>query len=198
MRRVSQPLRPWIPESFIPFTSIMIPKPMTRAALVPSALGFLVFAVACVSSGKPETAPAARITMPENPEADARARAATAVRTEVLANKIELYLPPALYGEVEIAPGLHSQDQFETMVGRRISIKPPESGASTTNPARVNVGGWRLASNGNIEVLFGVESGPAARIRATGVTLFFRDGVKHQNVARIQVDDDRYSIQQNR
>ncbi|MFN0206452.1 MAG: hypothetical protein ACKVS6_09110 [Planctomycetota bacterium] len=153
-------------------------------------------AFSCKSPGGPESAPATRrITMPENPEYDSRARKAVAIRTEILANKIELFLPPALYSELTIAPNVHKQDEFQTEYGRRISIKPPADGVPVKTPARVNCGEWRLASHGPIEILFITEKdAAAARIRATGVSLLFRDSQKHQNISRVDVDDDRYSI----
>lgn len=137
------------------------------------------------------------IAMPDNPEADARARRAFETRTVILANKIELYLPPALYGEISVAPATHVQTEFDTTFGRRISIKPPEGGVAIVNPARVEVGKWRLASHGPIEIFFIVEKdSAAARLRATGVTVFARDGQEHKNLGRVDVDDDRYTLRQ--
>jgi hypothetical protein len=147
------------------------------------------------SSGDRAGTATRRISMPENPEVDARARASVAKRTELLANKIELYLPPALYSELSIVPNVHRQDEFQTAAGRRISLRPPEGGVPVKTPARVNCGEWRLASHGPIEILFITEKdAAAARVRATGVTLLFRDGQKHQNVSGVDIDDDKCTV----
>lgn len=154
---------------------------------------------ACKSS-PPESGPETtmRIAMPDNPEADAQARAAVGKRTVLLANKIELYLPPALYAEVTCTPATHSQNEFATKAGRRISMKPPEGGAALATPARVKVGKWEFASHGPIEILFIVEKdAAAARARATGVTLVSREGAEFKNLGFVGLDDDRLTVRQN-
>jgi hypothetical protein len=149
---------------------------------------------ACTSSENPDKPIEKRITMPEDPKADARARAAVAVKTQILAERVELYLPPGLYGELEVKSQSHSKDEFETGSGRRITLKPPENAPPNVQPARVNIGQWGLAARGKIDVLFVLPGeGPAARVRAYGVDLFHRDGVSKRGLPEVDLDDQSVS-----
>lgn len=149
------------------------------------------FVAGCASEGKSEERPIEKkITMPEDPVADGRARAAAAMATEILAERVELYLPPGLYSEVEITVKTHVKDEFETALGRRITLRPPEPGLRTTPPARVHVGKWRLAARGKIDVLFAQpDGGPAARIQAFGVDLFHRNGESKRGLPLVEIED---------
>lgn len=157
-----------------------------------AAVALALAALGCVGAA-PDSRPIdKRISMPVNPVLDARAREILAKRVEVLAERVELYLPPALYSELQCIPQLHTKDEFDTAAGRRVTLRPPAQGAPPSTPARVHVGSWRLAARGKIDVLFSAPAeGPAVRLRAYGVDLFFRDPVATRGVPEVDVDDDQ-------
>ncbi|HKE01761.1 MAG TPA: hypothetical protein VKE69_12170 [Planctomycetota bacterium] len=143
-------------------------------------------------SSAPASGPAKKISPMSDPVADAAARAAVARPMQVLAKKIDLFLPPGLYSDFEYRPYAHDAREYETELGRRISIRPPGDPKDVLQPARVTIGGWKLASFGPIEVLFGVDrSGAPARLRASGVDLFVRDGRTERGIATVTVDGER-------
>jgi hypothetical protein len=154
---------------------------------------FVVLLVAGCASPPPESAPAAKkITPMSDPVADAAARAAIAHPTELLAQKIDLFLPSGLYSDLEYRPYAHEAREYETELGRRISIRPSGDPKDALQPARVNIGAWKLASFGPIEVLFGVTPGSApARLRASGVDLFVREGRRERALATVAIDGER-------
>jgi hypothetical protein len=156
----------------------------------PAFLLTLVFSLGCASDkSKPDADPKKVISMPENPEADSRARLAVAVPLQILAERVELYLPPALYSELQCVTQEHSKDEYDTAFGRRITLVPPQA-AKAQNPARVSIGEWKLAARGKIDVLFSVTPGePAARVRAFGVDLLYRDKQSRRGLPAVEVDD---------
>lgn len=143
---------------------------------------------ACTSTAAPEE-PKVKLTPPANAEADAAAARAVAKPLEILADRIELMLPPAMYAELTLRQETFGHREFQTKTGRRISLTPPEGG--TSKPAWAMVGSWKLASFGPLEVLFAVEPGSAAaRVRAHKVTLLARDGQTRRSLDSVSVDDE--------
>ena len=154
---------------------------------------FVGVLAACASHPSADGGPdAKKITMPADPERDSRARASTAKPLQILAERIELYLPPGLYAEVECAPQSHIKDEFDTGFGRRISMTPPPVRDPSMKPARVRIGKWDLAGRGKVDILFAkADDGPSARVRAYGVDLLVRDEQTRRGLPEVDVDDDQ-------
>ena len=151
-----------------------------------------VLASGCSSAPEGGSDPARpRLALPENPSVDASARAAVAVPTEILASKIELYLPPGLYSDLEYRPFRHEAREYGTEVGRRISLRPAGDPKDLQQPARVTIGAWKLASFGPIEVLFASDGGPAARLEANGVDLLVREGRTRRALSSVSIAGER-------
>ncbi|MBI3818354.1 MAG: hypothetical protein HY286_06650 [Planctomycetes bacterium] len=169
-------------------------RPITIIPAILIVCGFGA-AAGCTTSEKQQGAPPLHVAMPANPDADARARSAVEHAVSISANRIELYLPPALYAELTCAPSTHQQTEYGTAVGRRISIKPPKEGEPAGDPARMVIGKWTLESNGPMEVLFVVDKSAAvARVRASGVARATRDGKEYKNAASVHIDDEQFSV----
>jgi hypothetical protein len=155
-------------------------------------LEFVIVGVlgACASPSGSESGPAGKkISMPTDPSRDGRAREETGKPVQILAERIELYLPPGLYAEVECAPQSHIKDEFDTGFGRRISMTPPTERNPSMKPARVRIGKWDLAGRGRVDILFPkADEGPAARARAFGVDLLVRDNETRRGLPEVDVD----------
>jgi hypothetical protein len=131
------------------------------------------------------------ISMPESPERDARAREIAAKPLQILAEKIEIYLPPGVYAEVACEAQNHTKDEYNTGAGRRIALAAPAVREAGERPARVRFGSWDLAARGRIDVLFvTAEGGPAVRVKATGVELLVRDQQSRRGLPEVDVEND--------
>ncbi len=141
--------------------------------------------------------------VPGDPVLDPRALAVVDRPLEILANRIEIHLPASLYGKdalpVELRVGHHTQVEFGTELGRRISLQPPPAPTGALPvPARMSLGNWRLASFGPLEVLWAY-GGPREGVwlEATGVALCSRDGTIRREISSVVVVGDELRIGSN-
>ena len=162
---------------------------MRRWTAAAACVAAIAAAISACKSTTSSEEPKVKLSPPENKDADQAAARAVAKPLEILADRIELLLPPTMYTELTLRQETFDHREFQTKTGRRISLTPPAGG--TTKPAWAMVGEWKLASFGPIEVLFAVEPGAAAaRVRAHGVTLLARDGQTRRSLETVSVDDE--------
>src|SRR4030095_14005389 len=93
----------------------------------------LVAWAAAISACKSTTAseePKVKLSPRATEEVEEGAARAVAKPLEILADRIELMLPPAMYTELTLRQETFGHREFQTKTGRRISLTPPEGGTT--------------------------------------------------------------------
>ncbi|MBL8693006.1 MAG: hypothetical protein JNJ88_02820 [Planctomycetes bacterium] len=170
--------------------------------LLTAACGFVCAALAagCTSSGAGKSTSAGQDSERGRAAEEAALRAMEAP-VELLAGRVEVLLPAGLYGSdrlfIVAKPGVnYNKREFQTASGHRLSIQKIAGAAEgPAEPARLDLGKWKLYATGAIEVLFtGTADLSTVRMKATAVELWKRGTETRRGVPVLVLEGDRVEV----